>query len=101
MPSRTAAFMLPNIITAVKEGRIFAGLHGELQTEYYMRRNRETAIHVAFEPRARHTGDTSIAVRPDAPILLQCVSVYLATHVGLLDSTEIVQRYLKAPVESR
>lgn len=88
MPSRTAACMLPDIVTAVKEGRIFAGLHGGLQIEYYMRRNPETAIYVALEPRARHPGDTSIAVRPDAPNLLQWVNVYLANHAGLLDSTK-------------
>jgi hypothetical protein len=90
--------MLPDIITAVKEGRIFAGLHGELQTEYYMRRNPETAIYVALEPRARHPSDINIAVRPDAPNLLQWVNVYLANHVGLFAGTEIVQRYRKHPL---
>ena len=88
---------LPEIITAVKDGRIFAGLHGELQIEYYMRRNPETAIHVAVEPRARHPSDISIAVRPDSPNLLRWVNVYLSNHVGLLDSTEIVERYMKNP----
>ena len=92
---------LPDMVTAVKEGRIFAGLHGELQLEYYMRRNPETAIHVALEPRARHPSDVSIAVRPDAPNLLHWVNVYLANHVGLLDSEEIVERYIRIPMESR
>ena len=92
---------LPDMVTAVKEGRIFAGLHGELQLEYYMRRNPETAIHVALEPRARHPSDVSIAVRPDAPNLLHWVNVYLANHVGLLDSEEIVERYISIPMESR
>lgn len=101
MPSRTAAFMLPDIVTAVKEGRIFAGLHGELQIEYCMRRNPETATYVALVPTARHPVDISIAVRPDAPNLLQRMNVYLANHVGLFDNTEIVQWFLKVPVESR
>ncbi|UCB54129.1 MAG: amino acid ABC transporter substrate-binding protein [Thiotrichales bacterium] len=92
---------LPDMVTDVKEGDIFAGLHGELQIEYYMRRNPETAIHVALEPRARHPSDISIAVRPDAPNLLQWVNVYLANHVGLLESEEIVERYIKIPMESR
>ena len=92
---------LPDIITDVKEGRIFGGLHGELQIEYYMRRNPETAIHVALEPRARQPSDISIAVRPDAPNLLQWVNVYLANHVGLLDSEEIVERYINIPMKSR
>jgi ABC-type amino acid transport substrate-binding protein len=92
---------LPDIITDVKEGRIFGGLHGELQIEYYMRRNPETAIYVALEPRARQPSDISIAVRPDAPNLLQWVNVYLANHVGLLESNEIVERYLDTPMRSR
>jgi len=92
---------LPDIITAVKEGRIFAGLHGELEIKYYIRRNPETAIYVALEPRARHPSDISIAVRPDAPNLLQWVNVYLANHVGQLDSDEIVERYIKIPMKSR
>jgi len=92
---------LPDIVTAVKEGRIFAGLHGELQIEYYMRRNPETAIYVALEPRERHPSDISIAVRPDSPNLLRWVNVYLSNRVGLLDSTEIVERYMKIPMRSR
>ena len=92
---------LPEMVTDVKEGRIFGGLHGELQIEYYMRRNPETAIRVALEPRARQPSDISIAVRPDAPNLLQWVNVYLANHVGLLDSEEIVERYINIPMKSR
>jgi len=92
---------LADMVTDVKEGRIFGGLHGELQIEYYMRGNPETAIHVALEPRARHPSDISIAVRPDAPNLLHWVNVYLANHVGLLDSEEIVERYIRIPMESR
>jgi ABC-type amino acid transport substrate-binding protein len=92
---------LPDMVTDVKEGRIFGGLHGELQIEYYMRRNPETAIHVALEPRARHPSDISIAVRPDAPNLLQWVNVYLANHVGLLESEEIVERYIDTRMRSR
>jgi ABC-type amino acid transport substrate-binding protein len=92
---------LAELITAVKEGQIFAGLHGELQIEYYMRRNPETAIYVAVEPRARHPSDISIAVRPDSPNLLRWVNVYLSNHVGLLESTEIVERYMKIPVKSK
>ncbi len=92
---------LPAMVTDVKEGQIFGGLHGELQIEYYMRRNPETAIHVALEPRARHPSDISIAVRPDAPNLLRWVNVYLANHVGLLESEEIVERYLDTRMRSR
>jgi len=92
---------LPAMVTDVKEGRIFGGLHGELQIEYYMRRNPETAIHVALEPRARLPSDISIAVRPDAPNLLQWVNVYLANHVGLLESEEIVERYIDTRMRSR
>jgi ABC-type amino acid transport substrate-binding protein len=92
---------LPAMVTDVKEGRIFGGLHGELQIEYYMRRNPATAIHVALEPRARLPSDISIAVRPDAPNLLQWVNVYLANHVGLLESEEIVERYIDTRMRSR
>jgi polar amino acid transport system substrate-binding protein len=91
---------LPEIMTAVKEGRIFAGLHGELQIEYYMRLHPETAIHVAVEPESRHPSDISIAVRPDAPNLLRWVNVYLADHVGLLDKSKLIERYLEPPTEA-
>ena len=85
---------LPSMVTAVKQGEIFAGLHGELQLNYYMRRNPETAIYIGFEPRARHPSDICIAVRPDAPNLLRWVNVFLSNHVGLMDSDEIVERYI-------
>jgi ABC-type amino acid transport substrate-binding protein len=85
---------LPAMVTAVKEGEIFAGLHGELQLNYYMRRNPETAIYIGLEPRARHPSDICIAVRPDAPNLLRWVNVFLSNHVGLMDSDEIVERYI-------
>jgi ABC-type amino acid transport substrate-binding protein len=89
---------LSEVVTAVKEGQVFAGLHGELQIEYYMRQNTETAIYVAIEPKARHPSDISIAVRPDAPNLLRWVNVYLDNHVGLLDSAEIAERFVKTRV---
>ena len=40
-------------------------------------------------------------MRPDAPNLLQWVNVYLANHIGLLDSEEIVERYINIPMKSR
>lgn len=92
---------LPEIVTAVKAGKIFAGLHGEIQIEYYMRRNPETAIYVAVEPETRHPSDISIAVRPDAPNLLRWIDVYLANHVGLLDKSELIERYLDQSAAAR
>ena len=48
---------LPEIVTAVKEGRGLAVLHGELQIEYYIHQNPETAIYVAIEPNASAKSD--------------------------------------------
>ncbi len=84
---------LPEIVTAVKEGRIFAGLHGEVELEFYMRQNPETAIEVGVEPKVRHPADISIAVRPDAPNLLRWVNVYLDNRVGLLDTAAVIKRF--------
>jgi ABC-type amino acid transport substrate-binding protein len=92
---------LPEIMIAVKEGEIFAGLHGELRIEYYMRLHPETAIHIAVDPESRHPSDISIAVRPDSPNLLRWVNIYLVDHVGLLDHSELIERYLEQPVEAR
>jgi len=92
---------LPEIVSAVKEGEIFAGLHGELQIRYYMRQNPETAIYVAVESEARHPSDISIAVRPDSPNLLRWVNVYLANHVGVLDKSELIERYVEPSTEAR
>ncbi len=91
---------LPEIVTAVKEGEIFAGLHGELQIDFYMRQNPATAIYVAVKPTRRHPSDISIAVRPDAPNLLRWLNVYLANHVGLLDSAGVIERYREARAKS-
>jgi ABC-type amino acid transport substrate-binding protein len=90
---------LAEIVSAVKEGHIFAGLHGELQIEYYMRQHPETAIYVAVEPDVRLPSDICIAVRPDAPNLLRWVNVYLADHVGILDKSELIERYLEPTLE--
>ena len=92
---------LAEIFTAVKEGQIFAGLHGELQIAYYMRQNPETAIYVAVESVVRHSSDIRIAVRPDAPNLMRWVNVYLANHVGVLDKSELMERYVKPSSDAR
>jgi ABC-type amino acid transport substrate-binding protein len=84
---------LPEIMMAVKDGRIFAGVHGEVQIQYYMRQNPETAIYVAVGAQARQPSDIRIAVRPDAPNLLGWVDIYLANHVGLLDAAQILERF--------
>lgn len=92
---------LPEIMAAVKAGEIFAGLHGELQIAYYMRLHPETAIHVGVDPESHHPSDISIAVRPDSPNLLRWVNIYLVDHVGLLDRSELIDRYLEQPREAR
>jgi len=86
---------LAEMMTAVREGRIFAGVHGELQINYYMHLFPSTAIYVAVDPEVHQPSDISIAVRPDSPNLLRWINVYLADHVGLLDSEEIVARIVK------
>ncbi len=91
---------LPEIVTAVKVGRIFAGLHGEVELEFYMRQNPETAIDIAVEPKVRRPDDISIAVRPDAPNLLRWVNVYLDNHVGLLDTAAVINRFEEARAQS-
>lgn len=87
---------LPELVTAVKEGQIFAGIHGELLLRYYMQQNPETAIYVAIEPKVRYLSDVSIAVRPDSPNLLRWIDIYLASYVGRLDTEELLERYDKA-----
>ncbi len=87
---------LAEIFAAVGKGEIFAGLHGELEIEFYMRENPRIAIYVAVEPRIIYTSDIRIAVRPDAPNLLHWVNIYLANHIGLLDTADIIERYEKA-----
>lgn len=64
------------------------------------RQHPETAIYVAVEPNVRLPSDICIAVRPDAPNLLRWVNVYLADHVGILDKSELIERYLKPTIES-
>lgn len=81
---------LPDLVTAVKEGEIFAGLHGSLQIQYYMHHNPETAIYVAVAPKDYLPSDICIAVRPDSPNLLRWVNIYLSGHVGLREVTDIV-----------
>jgi ABC-type amino acid transport substrate-binding protein len=85
---------LGEMMAAVRSGKTFAGMHGGLQIDYYLRRNPATAIYVAVDPDIRQSSDIRIAVRPDAPNLLRWVDLYLANHVGMLDDAEIVQRYL-------
>jgi polar amino acid transport system substrate-binding protein len=84
---------LAELVSAVKEGRVFAGFHGELQINYYMRQHPETAIYIGLDPEAPYPSDIRIAVRPDAPNLQQWVNVYLANHVGELDPSELIERY--------
>lgn len=84
---------LAEVVAAVKEGRVHAGFHGELQLGYYMRQHPETAIYIGLDPEARRPNDISIAVRPDAPNLLRWVNVYLSNHVGEMNASELVERY--------
>ena len=77
----------------VRGGNIFAGLHGQVQIEFFMREHPDTAIYVAVESEGRHPSDISIAVRPDSPNLLRLINIYLANHVGLLSPAEVIERY--------
>ena len=90
---------LPEIVTAVREGRIFAGFYGDVALEYYMRQNPGAAIHIAVTPKGRRD-DICIAVRPDAPNLLRLLNVYLDKYVGLLDTAAVIQRYQEGPAQS-
>lgn len=91
---------LPEMMTAVRKGEIFAGVHGELQINHYMHQHPATAIYVAVDPEVRQPSDISIALRPDAPNLLRWINVYLSDHVGLLDNDEIVEHSLEAQEKS-
>ena len=55
-----------------------------------------TAIYVVLEPKHRNPSGIRIAVRPDAPNRLRCLNTYLSDHVGLLDSTGVIERYRRA-----
>lgn len=92
---------LEEMMTAVRDGDIFAALNGGLQVDYYMRRHPATAIYVAVDPDIRQPDDIRIAVRPDAPNLLRWINLYLASHVGMLEDAEIVQRYLDREQDSK
>jgi ABC-type amino acid transport substrate-binding protein len=85
---------LAEMMEAVRGGDIFAGMHGGLQIDYLMRSNPATAIYVAVDADIHQSSDIRIAVRPDSPNLLRWVDLYLANHVGMLDDSEIVRRYL-------
>jgi polar amino acid transport system substrate-binding protein len=87
---------LAEMIEAVKAGRVYAGFHGGLQLDYYMRQHPETAIYIGVDPEARYPSDISIAVRPDSPNLLRWVNVYLGDHVGQLDASELIERYAES-----
>lgn len=86
---------LEQIMAAVKAGEIFAGMHGSLRTNYYLRRNPALAIYIAVDSTIRVSSDIRIAVRPDAPQLLRWVNLYLANYVGTLDHEKIIERYLQ------
>lgn len=85
---------LDDIVNAVKEGDIFAGIHGSLQTHYFIRSHPATAIYVAVDSNVRLSSDIRIAVRSDAPNLLRWVDLYLANHVGMLEHADILDSYL-------
>lgn len=85
---------LNTMMAALRSGEIFAVMNGGLQLDYYLRSNPATAIYVAVDPDIRQPDEIRIAVRPDAPNLLRWVDLYLANHVGMLEDSEIVQRYL-------
>lgn len=82
------------VVQAVKDGLTFGGLHGGIAIDYYMREHPETAIYVGIEPDLQRPDDISIAVRPDAPNLLRWINIYLDNHVGLMDSEEVIDRFL-------
>ena len=86
---------LDEMMTALRNGEIFAVMNGGLQLDYYMRRNPATAIYVAIDPDITQPDDIRIAVRPDAPNLLRWIDLYLANHIGMLDDSAVVQRYLE------
>jgi hypothetical protein len=86
---------LAEMMEAVCGGDIFAGMHGGLQIDYLMRSDPATAIYVAVDGDIDQSSDIRIAVRPDSPNLLRWVDLYLANHVGMLDDSEIVRRYLR------
>ena len=85
---------LPEIVNAVKDGAIFAGIHGSLQTHYFIRSHPATAIYVAVDSDVRLPSDIRIAVRSDSPNLLRWIDIYLSNHVGMLSHAEILDSYL-------
>lgn len=85
---------LKDIVPAVKNGEIFAGMHGSLRTGFYMRRHPATAIHVAIDSKHHLPSDIRIAVRSDAPNLLRWIDLYLANRVGMQKNEEIIEKYL-------
>ena len=89
----------PEIMAAVKNGKVLVAYHGEIQIQYYMRQHPETAIYVGIDPLVLTHGDIGIAVRPDAPNLLRWLNIYLANHVGTLDAKGVLQRYEELQAE--
>lgn len=83
----------PEMMADVKSGKIFGGIHGEIQIRYYFRLHPGSAIHIGVEPKLRNPSDICIAVRPDAPNLLRWLNIYLANHVGVLDAAGVIERY--------
>lgn len=90
---------LAEIMAAVKGGEVLAAYHGEIQIQYYMRQHPETAIYVGIDPLVRTRGDISIAVRADAPNLVQWLNIYLANALGVLDVKDVLQRYKELHAE--
>ena len=91
---------LGNIMAAVKAGNIFAGMHGSLQTDFYLRSNPALAIYIAVDSKIRVSSDIRIAVRPDAPDLLHWINLYLANYVGMMDHDKTLNRYLENEQET-
>lgn len=85
---------LDKIMAAVKAGNIFAGMHGSLSTNFYLRRHPALAIYIAIDPKIRVSSDIRIAVRPDAPDLLRWINLYLANYIGMMEHNQILDRYL-------
>lgn len=84
---------LDEIMAAVRSGEIFAGIHGSLQTQYFMREHSELAIYIAIDSDLQLPSDIRIAVRADAPNLKNWINLYLAAYVGVLNHKKIIEKY--------
>lgn len=78
---------------AIKTGALLIGLHGELQAEYYFRQHSELAIDIGFESLNR-SSDIRMAVRPDAPNLLNWLNIYLENYLAPRPLADILEHGL-------